>query len=193
MTNKATLISFVLLVIILAAGFGAWYSTSHKSYSQIISYDQCAAAGYPILETYPEQCKLPDGRTFLREIGSATPPSPAPTSSPSGTAPVISRGILIGYIHVGPTCAVQPAPPIEGCDDRPYDSAPVTITNKSSGAASKAVADANGNFRITLTAGTYAIRVAPESGRFPSCETKDATILGGKTIAVDIGCDSGLR
>lgn len=29
----------------------------------------CAAAGYPILESYPRQCRTPDGRNFTEEIG----------------------------------------------------------------------------------------------------------------------------
>lgn len=193
MRNKALFTVLAALVIVLAAGFGVWYSTNgQKAYSQITSYDQCAAAGYPILETYPEQCKLPDGRTFAKNMENPVP-VPIPTPLPTGTAPTIPRGVISGYIHVGPTCAVQPAPPIEGCDDRPYDSAAVTITNKASGAASKTVSDANGNFRATVSAGSYTIRVAPNSGRFPSCEEKDATVLSGKTVAVDISCDSGLR
>jgi hypothetical protein len=182
----------VAAVIILVAGLGVWYSTDYKSYSQITSYDQCAAAGYPILETYPEQCKLPDGRTFTRNI-EGPGPVPSPTSSPTQTTTTVPRGTLSGYIHVGPTCAVQPVPPSPSCDDRPYENAAITITNKASGAASKAVTDAAGNFRVALAPGTYTIRVAPTSGRFPSCEVKDATVLSGKTLAVDIGCDSGLR
>jgi len=39
----------------------------------INSYDDCAKAGYPILETYPEQCKTPDGRTFVRQIVNEPP------------------------------------------------------------------------------------------------------------------------
>lgn len=29
----------------------------------------CADSGYPVLESYPRQCKLPDGRTFVEDIG----------------------------------------------------------------------------------------------------------------------------
>jgi hypothetical protein len=34
----------------------------------IDSFDECAAAGYPIAESYPEQCFTPDGRSFTRPI-----------------------------------------------------------------------------------------------------------------------------
>ena len=34
----------------------------------IDSFEECAAAGYPIAESYPEQCFTPDGRSFTRVI-----------------------------------------------------------------------------------------------------------------------------
>jgi hypothetical protein len=33
----------------------------------IKSFDDCVKAGYPILESYPRQCKTPDGRNFVEE------------------------------------------------------------------------------------------------------------------------------
>ena len=32
---------------------------------EINSFDDCAKAGYPILESYPRQCRAPDGRVFV--------------------------------------------------------------------------------------------------------------------------------
>ena len=34
----------------------------------ITNFEECARAGYPIMESYPEQCRTPDGRTFVRDI-----------------------------------------------------------------------------------------------------------------------------
>ena len=34
----------------------------------IDSFDRCSKAGFPILETYPEQCKLPNGKSFTKKI-----------------------------------------------------------------------------------------------------------------------------
>ncbi|MDD5109827.1 MAG: Gmad2 immunoglobulin-like domain-containing protein [Patescibacteria group bacterium] len=31
----------------------------------------CANAGYPIMESYPRQCKTPDGRSFTEDVGNA--------------------------------------------------------------------------------------------------------------------------
>lgn len=35
--------------------------------SSINSYDECVAAGYPIMESFPEQCAVPGGNTFVNE------------------------------------------------------------------------------------------------------------------------------
>ena len=37
--------------------------------SIIENFDDCAAAGNPVMESYPEQCRTEDGRTFVRDIG----------------------------------------------------------------------------------------------------------------------------
>jgi len=70
MTHKSIVIG-VLGLIVLGLGAGAWFlSNIPSAYSRITSYEECVAAGYPVLESYPEQCKLPDGRTFVRDIQS---------------------------------------------------------------------------------------------------------------------------
>ncbi|MBN2014761.1 MAG: DUF333 domain-containing protein [Candidatus Altiarchaeota archaeon] len=32
------------------------------------SFEDCVNAGYPVMESYPRQCKTPDGRTFTEEV-----------------------------------------------------------------------------------------------------------------------------
>jgi len=36
--------------------------------TRVTTFEECAAAGYPILEIYPEQCITPDGRSFTRNV-----------------------------------------------------------------------------------------------------------------------------
>jgi len=43
------------------------------------SFAECAAAGYPVMESYPRQCHVPGGLTFVEEI-------PAPITAESCTA-----------------------------------------------------------------------------------------------------------
>lgn len=49
--------------------------------STINSFEDCVNAGLPILETYPEQCKTVDGRTFVRIV---TEPVVPPIESEAG-------------------------------------------------------------------------------------------------------------
>ena len=39
-----------------------------SAFSGIRNFEQCAAAGFPIMESYPEQCRTPDGRLFVRVV-----------------------------------------------------------------------------------------------------------------------------
>lgn len=58
------------LLIILGIFFGFRY-LEMKSVS---NFDECAAKGFPIMESYPAQCSTPDGRTFTQDIDNAGDP-----------------------------------------------------------------------------------------------------------------------
>ena len=36
---------------------------------EVQGFDDCVKAGYPVMESYPRQCKTPDGKTFTEDIG----------------------------------------------------------------------------------------------------------------------------
>lgn len=36
---------------------------------EVQGFDDCVKAGYPVMESYPRQCKTPDGKTFAEDIG----------------------------------------------------------------------------------------------------------------------------
>ncbi len=36
--------------------------------SMIDDYEKCTQAGFPVIESYPQQCRTPDGRTFTQDI-----------------------------------------------------------------------------------------------------------------------------
>ena len=40
-----------------------------KPTETINNFEECVAKGYPILESYPRQCRTPDGKTFVEDIG----------------------------------------------------------------------------------------------------------------------------
>lgn len=47
------------------------------------NFEECVAAGNPVMESYPRQCRTPDGRNFVEDIAS----NPYPPSSPPTTPP----------------------------------------------------------------------------------------------------------
>lgn len=65
---KSLLCWLLIVVVILAAG-GFWYWNSQQQTLVITSFDDCAAAGNPVMESYPAQCLTKDGQHFVQEIG----------------------------------------------------------------------------------------------------------------------------
>lgn len=71
--NVIKVLGAILLIVVfsLVAVFTFGYlnnRTKEERMKKINSFAECADAGYPILESYPEQCKTPDGRTFIKDI-----------------------------------------------------------------------------------------------------------------------------
>ena len=64
-TKKLLLILAGLLVLLAAI---CSFMFGFKSQPVITNFGECAAAGYPIMESYPEQCRTPDGHTFVRDV-----------------------------------------------------------------------------------------------------------------------------
>lgn len=56
--------------------------------NNVNSYDECVKAGNPILESFPEQCKTPDGKTFVNSsaVSTSTSTTSSNTNSSSSTS-----------------------------------------------------------------------------------------------------------
>ncbi len=72
--------TFVLIIVALialaglAVGSGVFKAKEAPvAVPTVLSFEDCAAAGYPIMESYPRQCATPDGRTYAEELPAATP------------------------------------------------------------------------------------------------------------------------
>ncbi|OGG87026.1 hypothetical protein A3H15_01455 [Candidatus Kaiserbacteria bacterium RIFCSPLOWO2_12_FULL_50_28] len=64
-----TLIGFAVALVVIAGLVSLLFSTGQRGQVlSITSFEECAAAGYPIMESYLEQCATPDGLTFVRDI-----------------------------------------------------------------------------------------------------------------------------
>lgn len=73
--------------LLVALTIGAIILFSIPTPKHITSFDECVTAGYPVLESYPEQCKTKDGQTFTKDLPSPTTltPKPIPSSTRSPT------------------------------------------------------------------------------------------------------------
>lgn len=59
-----------VFVVLLIAGIVVWKYQQTSKVQSINTFEECAQAGYPIMESYPEQCKTPDGRNFTKQVAS---------------------------------------------------------------------------------------------------------------------------
>jgi len=65
--NKKQWVFGILLIILIAAGYWVWQTLKAPKVA-ITDFKTCAAAGRPIMESYPRQCAY-NGQTFSEYIG----------------------------------------------------------------------------------------------------------------------------
>lgn len=75
-SDKVLIISLIFIVLIGAVVLYYWDKVDEDAddgnkpqIAVVNNFDECAAAGYAIGESYPRQCWTPDGRTFVEDIG----------------------------------------------------------------------------------------------------------------------------
>lgn len=74
------------------------------------SFEDCASAGYPVMESYPRQCRTPDGRLFVETV----PPDSIVPEKPTDDSDVVCTmdvkqcpdGTYVG--RVPPDCEFAP-------------------------------------------------------------------------------------
>jgi hypothetical protein len=65
--NLPLLIGLLFITtLILGGAVGYLAGYEHGSQDEITSFEECVAAGNPIMESYPEQCRTKDGKHFTR-------------------------------------------------------------------------------------------------------------------------------
>lgn len=115
------LILALVMAVMIGAGLGYFVGYDHgakETPQAITSFEDCWDAGYPIMESYPEQCRTPDGQTFVREIPAENPEEPV-TSEPERPLPtepvactmeakMCPDGSAVG--RTGPNCEFAPCP-----------------------------------------------------------------------------------
>jgi len=66
--KKGVFIFAIGLIVLAVVFWTVFYTNEARTAATIVSFDECAAHGYPIMESYPRQCRTPDGRTFTEVI-----------------------------------------------------------------------------------------------------------------------------
>lgn len=66
---KKLVVGTVILIILVGTVYGYIQFDKAQKISQINSFEKCAEAGFPIMDSYPGRCATPDGRSFTQEIG----------------------------------------------------------------------------------------------------------------------------
>lgn len=62
----------IFLIIIVVLGVIAYFIMFKPGEVPIVdinNFEECIVKGYPVLESYPRQCRTPDGETFTENIG----------------------------------------------------------------------------------------------------------------------------
>lgn len=81
--NRSKIIFVVIIVVLLLTIFGliayAVISNNANISKTINSFEECVAAGNPVMESYPRQCRTTDGQLFVEQIESV-----GNTSNPNG-------------------------------------------------------------------------------------------------------------
>lgn len=75
------IVSLILAIIILG-GIGYWIYNSSDTVTEVptvTNFDECAAAGYPVTQSYPRQCRTPEGDVFTETVAPVTPPAAVAT------------------------------------------------------------------------------------------------------------------
>ncbi len=123
MTKKILGAALLILVVIIAAVY--WLGLkSNDVEAPVQSFQECVDAGNPIMESYPEQCRTPDGRTFVNpdqvvdtpsnEVDTSTEDTSDTQNNATGTvictleAKICPDGSVVG--RMGPNCEFAPCP-----------------------------------------------------------------------------------
>ena|SRR3990170_868408 len=93
------LVALIFGTIGLVGGYYLGYTKS-SDLVNIESFEECAAAGYPIMESYPERCITPDKRIFVRDIGDQI--------ACTMDAKICPDGSSVG--RIAPNCEFAPCP-----------------------------------------------------------------------------------
>lgn len=103
----------IMFIAAFLLGIVGLFVTLNPLQSAVVnSFEECAAAGYPVMQSHPRQCATPDGRLFVETVD---PDSISP-EKPSGDSEVVCTmdvkqcpdGTYVA--RVPPDCEFAPCP-----------------------------------------------------------------------------------
>ncbi len=59
----------ITAIIVVAGGVFGLFSVLNRQNPSITNYSECSARGYEIAESFPRQCRTPEGKIFTEDIG----------------------------------------------------------------------------------------------------------------------------
>lgn len=64
------IVAVLCILALIIFSFKALKKTANINISKVVhSFEECETASYVLLESYPRQCRTPDGKTFTEEVG----------------------------------------------------------------------------------------------------------------------------
>jgi hypothetical protein len=72
---KINMKNLTIIAVMLVCGYTYFYVRNNSviPLQDISTFEECAAAGYPVMESYPERCSVPGGGTYTRVTTDESP------------------------------------------------------------------------------------------------------------------------
>ncbi|MES2436641.1 MAG: Gmad2 immunoglobulin-like domain-containing protein [Patescibacteria group bacterium] len=73
--KNGILVIIVLFIVIAVLSIILMFDIGRKAperYLSVANFEECAKAGYPIMESYPSRCSTPDGKTYTQNVSTST-------------------------------------------------------------------------------------------------------------------------
>ncbi|MBU4466580.1 hypothetical protein KKF47_00760 [Patescibacteria group bacterium] len=172
----------IIVVTFIIGGIEFLWQQSREEKPEVIvtNFEECAATGSPVMESYPRQCRYGE-QTFVEVIEDG-----------EGILPFDSG--VFGKVLLGPICPVMKDPPDPNCADKPYQTQVQVILSGSPQSSPFAVveSDENGNYKAMLPPGEYGLQAV---GKLPFlfCATKEIIVEPNIMSEVALSCDTGIR
>lgn len=110
------LFAFIFFVGLSFAILGLGSFLNKQKIASISNFQECAEAGYPIMDSYPARCMTPDKRSFTQELSDEEKRKLIPPQDTTSCGDGICQEITCSAIR-----CPEPETPVSCPQDCPYD------------------------------------------------------------------------